>query len=97
MAAKTATLGRHSLLPQAFHSQVGLNLLTTAAPAAFCLRAICGLPLCLCLLLFLCYLQPVWMVINLEGKIKGSYTADKMVEFTRRCVCVCAGPKCVVA
>lgn len=28
--------------------------------------------------------QPVWMVINLQGKIKGSYTAEKMIEFTRR-------------
>jgi hypothetical protein len=29
-------------------------------------------------------LQPVWMVVNLQGKIKGSYTTDKMVEFCRR-------------
>ncbi|KAI8472520.1 MAG: hypothetical protein J3K34DRAFT_503549 [Monoraphidium minutum] len=28
--------------------------------------------------------QPVWMVVNLQGKIKGSYTADKMMEFARR-------------
>ncbi|KAF8055283.1 PAS2 [Scenedesmus sp. PABB004] len=28
--------------------------------------------------------QPVWMVVNLQGKIKGSYTADKMLEFCRR-------------
>jgi len=28
--------------------------------------------------------QPVWMVVNLQGKIKGSYAADKMVEFVRR-------------
>jgi hypothetical protein len=24
------------------------------------------------------------MVVNLQGKIKGSYTTDKMVEFCRR-------------
>jgi hypothetical protein len=29
-------------------------------------------------------MQPVWMVINLQGKIKGSYTAEKMLEFCRR-------------
>jgi hypothetical protein len=29
-------------------------------------------------------MQPVWMVINLQGKIKGSYTAEKMQEFCRR-------------
>ncbi|WIA24133.1 hypothetical protein OEZ85_013728 [Tetradesmus obliquus] len=28
--------------------------------------------------------QPVWMVVNLQGKIKGSYTTDKMLEFCRR-------------
>jgi hypothetical protein len=28
--------------------------------------------------------QPVWMVVNLQGKIKGSYSASKMVEFSRR-------------
>eukprot|EP00775_Hariotina_reticulata_P007291 gene7291-7504_t len=30
------------------------------------------------------YEQPVWMVVNLQGKIKGSYTSDKMLEFCRR-------------
>jgi len=30
------------------------------------------------------YEQPVWMVVNLQGKIKGSYTADKMIEFCKR-------------
>eukprot|EP00877_Chromochloris_zofingiensis_P010870 jgi/Chrzof1/6036/Cz17g03070.t1 len=30
------------------------------------------------------YEQPVWMVVNLQGKIKGSYTADKMTEFCKR-------------
>jgi len=28
--------------------------------------------------------QPVWMVVNLQGKIKGSYTAEKMIEFCKR-------------
>jgi hypothetical protein len=28
--------------------------------------------------------QPVWMVVNLKGKIKGSYSASKMLEFSRR-------------
>ncbi|KIZ05139.1 hypothetical protein MNEG_2822 [Monoraphidium neglectum] len=28
--------------------------------------------------------QPVWMVVNLQSKIKGSYTADKMMEFCKR-------------
>jgi len=30
------------------------------------------------------YEQPVWMVVNLQGKIKGSYTAEKMIEFCKR-------------
>ena len=30
------------------------------------------------------YDAPVWMVVNLQGKIKGSYTCDKMAEFCKR-------------
>lgn len=65
------------------------SVLTTAAPAAFCVCVPASVPLPAAP----AHLQPVWMVINLEGKIKGSYTADKMIEFTRRCVCGLRQPR----